>query len=869
MKFFNKKFSFHLGPLTGLAILTILMTYPLVFHLKDHLPSDLGDPLHHVWLIGRNLAKLKEGLTNFWDGQIFYPHTKTVLYGDYVPALTVMAAFPAFLSKNLIFTYNFLWLLSFFLSGLGAYFLIFHLTRCRLSSFISSLIFAFSPVNMAHISHLELLFSAWLPLCFLFLHRYFKEPSLANLTWALFFLIFQTLSCGHYGVYAAFFMGLFGLILAFHTGLWKKPGFWVKTITAILGAAIILIPFFWPYFPVHEKMGFKWTFNDVRNYSAEIQNYLSAPSWNLIWGQLIHLKAPPERQVFLGLMPIILLILWLTCPRFFNPCYKPFFVKGLESWFNFKKKLTPFNKKFVFIYALNIIIFVLILDILIILTRGGIKLELAFFRFSSRRLINPTLLLLILGFLRLNLQPGWRQIKKKIREILIQKPEKSKTLPPSEFDFSPLSKLQIYGDLYFTMAIVSWLFSFGPIISFKGKELLIGPYNFIYQWIPFFKLMRAPGRFSIMVSLSLAVLTGLALASFLNSKNISWPKKPLLVIITGLILLEQISIPLPLAPLPNKGQIPEIYQTIARMPSETVLLELPLPDSRLNYYQESLPMYYSLFHRHRIVNGYSGFIPPAYGILQEAMETFPNEATVSLLERLKIDLILIHRNGYRPEKGKEIVEALKNWTDKFILIDQKKDDFLYRFVFPKGKDQIRPSLIEGSTLRPEERSPVESSLPIQLSWLKNKNMWKVWSGSNVVEAKKAIDNSLDTGWRSASRQKKDDFFWIDFGHEVILSEVRLYIKNKLFEYPRHFLIEISLDNIHWQEIATYENYFPYFDLENIEDLASYHVKIPLSMAKLRFLRIKLTAGHPIYHWSIQEIECLGKSDFWENSRRER
>ncbi len=132
MKLIKKRISFHLWSLILLAALTILMTYPLAFHLKDHLPSDLGDPLYHVWLIGRNLAKLKEGLTNFWDGQIFYPHTRTVLYGDYVPALTLMAALPSLISNNLIFTYNSLWLLSFFLSGLGALFSYFSSNRLSL-----------------------------------------------------------------------------------------------------------------------------------------------------------------------------------------------------------------------------------------------------------------------------------------------------------------------------------------------------------------------------------------------------------------------------------------------------------------------------------------------------------------------------------------------------------------------------------------------------------------------------------------------------------------------------------------------------------------------------------------------------------------
>jgi len=855
--------TYHLPPLILLAILTILMTYPMAFHLQDHLPSDLGDPLYLVWLIGHNLARIKEGLADFWDGRIFYPHTKTVLYSDYVPALPLMAILPAVISQNLVFAYNFLWLLSFFLSGVSAYCLIFYLTRSRSAAFISSLIFAFSPVCFAHISHLELLFSAWLPFCFLFLHRYLERPNVANLSLALFFLILQTLSCGHYGLFASLFLGLFGLILVFYKGYWPDLRFWLRTISLVLVAALILIPFFLPYFPVHKKMDFKWTYNDVRNYSAEIQDYLAAPPWNIFWSRILKVKAPPERQVFPGILPLLLLILWMNCRRVFEPVYQPFLIKGLKIWFSFKKKPGKSKKQSIYLYILDIFIFLLFLDILIILSAGGFEFELAFFRFSSRRLSNPALILLIAGFLRLSLYPGWRHIKKRAIEILTKKwkeLKKRQNSGPAKIESSPLSLTQINADLYLTMAILSWLFSFGPVISFRGIGLLTGPYNLLYRFLPPFRLMRAPARFSIMLSLSLSVLAGLALASFLNSRKIAFPKKPLLILIAGLILCEQISIPLPLAPLPDKGRPPEIYPTIASLPAEKVLLELPLPDSRLNYYQEALPMYYSLFHRHRIVNGYSGFIPPAYSILQEAMESFPSEATLALLERLKIDLVLVHTKGYRPEKGKEIMENLKSWGHRLVLIDQKQDDFLYQFVRDEAGEKNRLYFKNKFSLKSQEKFLSEAELLSRLTWLKDKNNWKIWASSNVVNARLAVDNSLDTGWSTAGLQQKNDFFWIDFGHEIWLAEVRLYLKNKLFDYPRHFQVEVSSDNINWEKIAFYSNYFPYFDLETIEDLASYHVKIVLPLTRLRFLRFNLTADHPLYHWSIQEIECSGFPD---------
>lgn len=872
MKAIRLKAAHHFFPCLILAGLTLLMTFPLVFHLRDHLPSDLGDPLHHVWLIGRNLDKVKQGFTNFWETQVFYPHHKTLLYGDYVPLLTLMAAVPAWLTKNLILTYNLLWLFSFFLCGLGAYCLVFHFTASRWAGFIAGVIFAFSPLRFAHLSHLELLYSAWLPFSFLFFHSYFEQPTTKNLFWALFFVVIQALSCGHYGLYAALFLGLFGLVLAFQTGFWKKPFFWAKTITGIVIALTLLLPFFLPYFPVQQKMGFTWSFGDLRHYSAEIQDYLAVPAWNRLWGGRLRPGATPEHEVFLGLVPLLFLIMWLS----FNgqksrvSRYRPYFINLLISWFSLKKKCPEKSRRLAFfLFFLDTIIFLLIIDIVVILSTGGWRIELGLIKLSSRRLINPLLFLVLSLLLRFQAYPGWPRLAKKIgsyfREDRVTKNQSN--LAPFKPPL-PTRQLHFRFDLYLTLAILSWLFSFGPVIAFKGEKLLTGPYNLLLRWIPGFQAIRVPSRFSVMVSLSLAILCGLAINLLSRSSKLFPGQKWLLAVLLAAILIEEVSFPLPLVPVPHKGQPPPIYSQVSQLPENAALLELPLPASRLTYSQEALPMYYSLFHRLKIVNGYSGFIPPAYSMIQEALETFPSEETVSLLHRLNVRFILIHTAGFRPEKGKEIVAQLQAWSDYFACLAQREGDFLYELTVPwpkvneisSEKDKVegeKTPEIKNYQLRARASvSPEQKTL----TRLAAKGGWQVWASSNVVMAEKAVDNSLETGWSSATRQRRGEFFWIDFGQELRLVEVRLYLKGKLFDYPRNLVIEASKDNRHWEVVKEYVNAFPYFDLETIEDLSSYHSRLVLPPTNLRYLRLKLTRPHSLYHWSIQEIECWGEEE---------
>ncbi len=854
----------HFLPFFLFALLTIVMTYPLPLHLSDHLPSDLGDPLHHVWLIGRNLAKIKEGLADFFDAGIFYPHQNTLLYGDYVPALTLMAALPAFLTRNLVVAYNLLWLFSFFLAALGAYLLVFHFTASRWPSFLAGLIFAFSPIRFAHLSHLELLFSSWLPFCFLFLHRYLENPTLGSLTLALLFLIIQALTCGHYGIYAGLFMGLFGLVLAFSSGHWKKPKFWLKTAAGAILAGLVLLPFFLPYLPVHKKMGFSWSYRDVIFYSAEIQHYLSVPSWNRAWGQILETRDIPEHQEFFGLVPLVILIgwlLWVGKKSSAEP-YRPYFINWLLSWFNLKKKAGGKGKaRRLSLLFIDSFIFILFLDILIILAAGGFHVHLGNIHFSSRRLINPIIFLVILSLVRVIIYPGWNQVLSKLSKLAginREKNEAPRQLLPSAGDFSRRRHL-IY-DLYLTMAILGWLLSLGPAVTLNGKKILTGPYELLWRFFPGFQAIRVPSRFSVMVVLALSILCGFALTAFLRkTKRLSFARI-LVILLAGLIILEEISFPLPLAPLPAKGKLPPIYNHLASTPADSVLLELPLPARRRYYYQDALPMYYSLFHRRRIVNGYSGFIPPAYSMMQEAMESFPTEETTALLKRLKVNFILIHTDGYRPEKATAMVTQLSNWTRDFRLVAREEADFLYEIQVGTGrKTDDAPEKTRGENqarrTAPVSRQPSDEQGG--LTPLRGKENWLTWAGSNVTMAPRAVDGSKDTGWSTTGGQRRGDFFWVDFGREVVLAEVRLYLKNKLFDYPRYFVVEGSKDGIHWEKIKEYENAFPYLDLEIIETPADYHVRLNFQPAQLRFFRIRLTRSHPSYHWSIQEIEAFG------------
>ena len=146
------------------TLLTILFTYPTVLQLSTHLPGKGGDTYVFVW----NLWWIKKAVTElqtnpFWTDYLFYPKGVSLVFHTFVP-LHGLLGIPLQALVGLVAATNLINLLTFILSGYGAYLLCRHLVADRLSAFIGGMIFAFCPYRFAHLpGHFNLTSTEWLP----------------------------------------------------------------------------------------------------------------------------------------------------------------------------------------------------------------------------------------------------------------------------------------------------------------------------------------------------------------------------------------------------------------------------------------------------------------------------------------------------------------------------------------------------------------------------------------------------------------------------------------------------------------------------------------------------------------------------------
>jgi hypothetical protein len=96
---------------------------------------------------------------------------------------------------------------------------------------------------------------------------------------------------------------------------------------------------------------------------------------------------------------------------------------------------------------------------------------------------------------------------------------------------------------------------------------------------------------------------------------------------------------------------------VARTPAAAVVAELPLGDIE----PDLRAMFYSLVHRRPILNGYSGFFPPQYGLLTVALSDVPAHTEIALdaLRQHGATHVIVHESAWPDGQGVRTSAALR------------------------------------------------------------------------------------------------------------------------------------------------------------------------------------------------------------------
>ena len=297
----------ELGAFSFFLLLAIAITWPLVLHL-DTAAADRGDPLLTAWILDWVCYALLHQPFDLYDAPIYHPGLYPLAYSENLIGVAVLMMPLHLAGLSPLAIQNIALILGFAFSAYGMFVLARLVTRHVVASLLAGIFFAFGSFMLAHLQHIQIIWSGWLPLMLAALFVYWRAPSVRHAAFLGGAFVMNGLTNVYWLLYGGFMLVVTIAFLAFAGAERRDRVFWLRLVTALVIANLVLVPFLLPYQLVaNEYATAQRTTGESRGGSASLIDWLSPSSRNAVYGPL---AAPErhrdERELFPGWLPILL-----------------------------------------------------------------------------------------------------------------------------------------------------------------------------------------------------------------------------------------------------------------------------------------------------------------------------------------------------------------------------------------------------------------------------------------------------------------------------------------------------------------------------------------------------------------------------------
>ena len=275
------------------------------------------------------------------------------------------------------------------------------------------------------------------------------------------------------------------------------------------------------------------------------------------------------------------------------------------------------------------------------------------------------------------------------------------------------------------LTLTSGVLALGPQLRLVpgAKSVLIGylPYALLYWHLPGWDSMRVPARFGALFLLGIAGLaaTGLtALTGRLATMRVSPARLMRVLPVFGSVVIlfgigaEYLNRPLPLTPLESGATIPPVYRWLAAQ-SDVRVLEVPLffPDHEREQRIAVREQYFSLVHRHPLVNGNATVLPKGYQALVKDLSLLPSPRAVGLLQGLGITHVVVHYDQFTAsESDRRLVDQLRaeQAASAFTPVAQFGETTVYQVASTAQFAALRAALVPHASVMLSREDPLKT-----------------------------------------------------------------------------------------------------------------------------------------------------------------
>jgi len=327
----------HLPIFIIFGILTIVLTYPLVFKINSFIPGFefTDEPYGSIWQFWTVGYSWRNNMPLWHTPLIGHPFGVDLFTTGYIPSLYILLTFSLSIITTPIIAYNLPLIFNIFLSGFFVYLLVFYLTKNRFSGVFSGMAFAFCPYQFSRLwQHPTLTYNEWIPLVLLsaiLLKEKFSKATAVLFFCSILLLYSFDLHITLFGSFVLFVFMVYSLFFNWKAKFFKKHALfnddikYFKRLSVILILAFIILS--WQYFGFLNKTlkfsastsasatnPYRRPFEDLFSQSAKPLSYLLPSAQHPIFGKFteyfvgdfLYGKSYTEHALYLGWTAMIL-----------------------------------------------------------------------------------------------------------------------------------------------------------------------------------------------------------------------------------------------------------------------------------------------------------------------------------------------------------------------------------------------------------------------------------------------------------------------------------------------------------------------------------------------------------------------------------
>ncbi len=291
----------HAGAASFYAVLTVLMTWPLASRLDL---MEAGDSSYFAWVMAWTTRALLNDPLSLPHPNTLHPLRYALFLDEPIVATSILSLPFRLVTSDPIVTMNVVRLVTFLLSALGVRALALSLGLSPLAALAAGALFSFSSNRVSSPAHLSVLGTQFLPLYFLFLHRWTRSGSARAAALAGLFFGLSAWACGYHALLALAILPIPIFVL-----LERKE--FLKTAPIGMAVALaFLVPLRWLHQQALEAVGYERTASETAFFSAPLEGLFSTSASNRVWGALTeNLRSVVEADLFPGLV-VLALVSW-------------------------------------------------------------------------------------------------------------------------------------------------------------------------------------------------------------------------------------------------------------------------------------------------------------------------------------------------------------------------------------------------------------------------------------------------------------------------------------------------------------------------------------------------------------------------------